>query len=715
MFIESIEISNFRAYKEINTVCFERSRKNVYLIAGNNGFGKTTFLTSLVWCLYGKLMGDVDDKFRREINDSQGYKNFLKNNLNKKSATDLNSIIISPEEKKEIVKKGYKSDYEWLRRLSQYYVEICIGDVFIPSIPCNTISIRRTFDSLLEIEQVEVLIDGHINELAKEVGYDIFINDFILSKDIAKFFLFDAEKIVSLAEVKSIEEKRKLSLAYSEVLGIKKYEDIKRNLENLRVKFRRMAGNANSSVNRQRMEKLSIGISSIESDIATLHSSIFSLDNESFTLKQEREALQEKLLREGNAMSIEDLNRQKDLLRTLQEKDQAFKVKFKEMLDIAPFAISGNVFSLLKVQVETEKRLKNASLNNAAINAALTSTYESIISGLSKIEIPDDLQVVFKEILDYAFLNNYSEQGSSVSDNDGCILLDYSQSEINEFQALYDKIKYSYSTVFKQLVKDMRNNSLLLVKTLKRINTVENTDSGIEIKNTRARKEEVEKRLEEIDYETRCAYEKIGAISKELANKKKQLAEALKTIRVDEKDKEKDEIAERLIEELSAFLFNLRNKRKQSLARKIKEEIGSLMHKEDFIHEVQINIKDDIIDIVLLDYEGNEINKEKLSKGEQQLYATAILKALVDESGISFPVFIDSPLQKFDSIHAHNIISKFYPNVSYQVVIFPLLGKELSKEEYLQLLPHVNGVYVIKNDNEVSSIVQEQPNALFNN
>jgi hypothetical protein len=34
------------------------------------------------------------------------------------------------------------------------------------------------------------------------------------------------------------------------------------------------------------------------------------------------------------------------------------------------------------------------------------------------------------------------------------------------------------------------------------------------------------------------------------------------------------------------------------------------------------------------------IDKDSLSKGEQQLYATALLKALVDESGIKFPVFI---------------------------------------------------------------------------
>ena len=62
MFIESIILHNYRAYKGHNKISFKLDAKNIFLVAGNNGFGKTTFLTSLVWCLYGKLMVDVDEK-----------------------------------------------------------------------------------------------------------------------------------------------------------------------------------------------------------------------------------------------------------------------------------------------------------------------------------------------------------------------------------------------------------------------------------------------------------------------------------------------------------------------------------------------------------------------------------------------------------------------------------------------------------------------------
>lgn len=293
------------------------------------------------------------------------------------------------------------------------------------------------------------------------------------------------------------------------------------------------------------------------------------------------------------------------------------------------------------------------------------------------------------------------------------VLLDYNDNEINELQALFDHIRYSFNTMFKQLVKDIKNNALFLAKTQRKIAAAEYDDDNAEIKELRRQKDEVDELLSRLELQSRLLSEQIGTLNKELSVYKKQLSEVAKHVRVDKSDKAKDVIAERLIAELTTFLFELRAKRKFSLEKKIMAGIDMLMHKIDFIHNVRIDLKDDIIEIDLLDKAGEIINKEKLSKGEQQLYATAILNALVEESGIEFPVFIDSPLQKFDSIHSHNIITKFYPNVSKQVVIFPLVGKELSEDEYNALLPNVNSVYIIENDDACSSFKEIAPEKLF--
>ena len=85
------------------------------------------------------------------------------------------------------------------------------------------------------------------------------------------------------------------------------------------------------------------------------------------------------------------------------------------------------------------------------------------------------------------------------------------------------------------------------------------------------------------------------------------------------------------------------------------------------------------------------------------MYATALLRGLVEESDIQFPVFIDSPMQKFDEQHAENIVKYFYPNISEQVVIFPLINKELTESEFRILSPHIAQTFLINNIHEDKS------------
>lgn len=709
MFIDSIILNNFRAYKGINQTSFQKNEKNVFVIAGNNGFGKTTFLTSLVWCLYGKLMVDVDEKFRKDINDAQGYKNFAKANLNKECAQRIDSLDLSIDNKKVISKKGYIEPFENINSDSQYSVELHIRDVFIPAVPCSEILIKRTFDYLLESETVEVLIDGQINELAKEVGYDIFINDFILSKNIATFFLFDAEKIVNLAEIKSLEEKRKLSSAYSEVLGIRKYEDIRKNLENLRIKFRKKAG---SIISQNRLEKLTADIKKIEENISKNETDAVELDGQISVLRAEKDSLQEKLIREGNAISIEELARLKDVVKALKEKDNMLKAQFKDMMEIAPFVISGKLLCMVQEQSDKGQVSKSKLVNSETLVTAMRSAQRAILVGAAGL-LSEKQNKMLEAIIEQSFRNSITEYAPDNADDEVKILLDFTPSEHNELKALVDNIRYSYSVSFKQLVKDIKNNSIILQKTQRKISLAEYDDENPQIKEVRTRKAEVERKLSDLETTSRSMAETKGLLMRDYSIKKKQLSECVKLVKVDDLDKEKDLIAERLIRELTVFLTQLKEKRKFSLEAKIKNEIGILMHKDDFISDVSIDIMDDIIEINLLDNEGKIINKDKLSKGEQQLYATSILKALVDESGISFPVFIDSPLQKFDSIHSKNIISKFYPSVSKQVVIFPLLGKELSATEYEYLLPNVSKSFIILNENGRSSFKEVDPKRIF--
>ena len=100
-------------------------------------------------------------------------------------------------------------------------------------IPTKEIKIIRSFDTHTKNKDLNILINGVESEITKKYGYEKFITDFILPREIAKFFFFDAEKIVSLAEVHNSSQKKDLSKAYSEVLGIKKYEDLRNQIKDL--------------------------------------------------------------------------------------------------------------------------------------------------------------------------------------------------------------------------------------------------------------------------------------------------------------------------------------------------------------------------------------------------------------------------------------------------------------------------------------------------
>ena len=146
---------------------------------------------------------------------------------------------------------------------------------------------------------------------------------------------------------------------------------------------------------------------------------------------------------------------------------------------------------------------------------------------------------------------------------------------------------------------------------------------------------ELEERRDGIDILIISHSREIGELSAESNSNARLLSELSKKINLHEVELEKDKTIERIIEKLQKFLIEFKNSTKDSFRIRIKNELKIQMHKEDFVKDVKVEIDNDMMDIHLLDNRGEEINKESLSKGEQQLYATAVLKALVDE--LPFP------------------------------------------------------------------------------
>ncbi len=345
MIIKEIEFNNFRIYRGKNRICLTpENDKNIIVVSGNNGFGKTTFLMALVWCLYGKQMDKVDELYKREIAEKGGYGKYIGNSLN------------------------YQAEKDGETRFS---VSITFSDVVIPDTACTEITIVRSYDNATGVdEELEILIDGRSNDLfvgSKEEKLkeeEIFIRDYILPIEIAKFFFFDAEKIVSFAQINTPEQRHELSRAYSQVLGIQKYDDLKNELERIQDDYRKDSAKPEDKV---AFNDLLASIKNAEDEIDSIDESISQNEEDIMIARHDSNELQEKLVREGDLMSLAKLDELRKKAEDLRSNLLSYETQLKELYNLIPFALAGNLVSEVNEQLKEESAYKQNKLQQAGV------------------------------------------------------------------------------------------------------------------------------------------------------------------------------------------------------------------------------------------------------------------------------------------------------------------------------------------------------------
>jgi len=675
MTIKEITLKNFRIYKGENTIDLTSDcKKNIFIISGRNGFGKTTFLMSMVWCLYGKNMQEVDDLYKKEIADQGGYSKYIVNSLNR-------------------LAKAEGDD--------QFSVSITFTNVNIPEVPCKEINITRSYTKTSAEEELEIYIDGYPNETAKEVGAEIFIREFIMPIEIAKFFFFDAEKIVSLAEVNTTEQRRNLSRAYSEVLGIKKYEDLKNELENLQLKLRQETA---SAVEKGQLKQLEAEVETCAEKMKENEKKIEELKEKRSEKNKDSRDIQEKLIKAGSLITVEELQRLREQEDAFSKRQNDLQNQLKDSYDIIPFAIAGENFLELNRQLENESNFKSIQFKNENVN----DITNKILTDLTTFEKPKNV------IIDYQIQEYYASAFRSLirrhffSDTeelpgDFKVIHEFSDSEKNELQAVLNNIRLSFRESFRRINGDYNQTRNELNAIRRKIKDAEANQEDPIIAEYRKNKEAIDKEIIHIEDTIESYIRENGELNNERSQKGKQIEKLSSKLKVSQGNAVKDAVITRNIQNLKDFISKFKAKKKESLEEQILNGLDTLLHKKGFIKKVEVFIIGDDIEISLKNARGDEIKKETLSKGEQQMYATALLRGLVEESDIQFPVFIDSPMQKFDEQHAENIVKYFYPNISDQVVIFPLINKELTEREYNILSKHIAQTYLIHNVHEDKS------------
>jgi DNA sulfur modification protein DndD len=138
---------------------------------------------------------------------------------------------------------------------------------------------------------------------------------------------------------------------------------------------------------------------------------------------------------------------------------------------------------------------------------------------------------------------------------------------------------------------------------------------------------------------------------------------------------------------MSSFADKLVNENIELLEQHIKHKFIALMRKDNLISA--INICPLTFELSLKDMNAELLEPSRLSAGERQLLAIAILWGLAEASGKEIPTVIDTPLGRLDGEHRTKLIDHYFPLASSQVIL-------LSTDE------EINGEYYSKLNNSVA-------------
>lgn len=91
------------------------------------------------------------------------------------------------------------------------------------------------------------------------------------------------------------------------------------------------------------------------------------------------------------------------------------------------------------------------------------------------------------------------------------------------------------------------------------------------------------------------------------------------------------------------------------------------------------------------------IDLSRLSKGERQIFILSLYWAIIKLSGKDIPFIIDTPYARIDANHRKEISKKFFPAISKQVVILST-DEEINEEYYKIIKPYIAREYLLIND-----------------
>lgn len=632
IFLELV-LQNFGPYAgkqiiNLNPQIDEDNARPIILLGGMNGGGKTTLIDAIRLALYGQ-------RAQCSTRGNLSYSDFLTQCVNSKAnpteKTRIELVFEHIEEDKPIQYRVVRT-WEKNPKDGKDHLGILGDDETWP------------IDSLVNI-------------------WDEYIEN-ILPLGISNLFLFDGEQVKELAE-QEIPPPIVVD-AINGLLGLELADKLAIDLEILvNRKKREFADNKDLGKLEEIETKLHEKQQEYENNkqrLATVNIKVAELE------KIQEEAL-DKFVNEGGKIAAE---------RSQLEKQREEKIKLannvRESLceladDVLPLALISPLLS--QIQRQGEKELKTQQIQLA--KDVLIARDERLMNWLKQLNLENtnisNIQSFLAEDINKLYSNNLSTENTWLNADE-------------ESLSLVDNITYrlqiGQNTAQKQL--DELTNYEEEILTLER--QVQTAAAPEEYMKLQKAVKEAQTGFNQIKYQAEMMNQKLIELEAETKKLRQELNEyTVENLKYQNSEHIIDS-ATKVQQTLKIFRERLTLRKLNKLEEEVKNCFLYLLHKSDLVHRIAIDSK--TFGLSLYDYNGKPVPKHRLSAGEKQLLAIAFLWGLAKVSGRRLPIAIDTPLGRLDSSHRNNLVERYFPSASHQVILLST-DTEIAKKEYQNL------------------------------
>jgi len=646
MRITKVVLDNYKSFQLPTTIDFtkglEDPQRNVFLIGGMNGAGKTSVLEAINICLYGAKRNQIYNAINRRELATGNCSCGLELHLQMDSGTQI------------VIKRS------WAAR------------------PTLATPGPEDLDQKLSI----IRDDQRISVTSEETWEEWVAAN--IPKGVSQFFFFDGEKVQEMATEEQAELKLKVSM--EAVLGIEVVRRLIADLKHIQTRQRRSYADISDEDIQLKENELDLLRRKIER--AKEHRDAIERDIEEFEneLEQRREEFERLFGIEPEA--VEERRRRErrrvELSTRRAELDKEI-ASFAEA--VLPLALAAEIFPQLRDQIEAEAKARDAE----AFNRLASDLTDEIVTGLFQPKSFCCRRVLESEEMTEA-RNRVLEAARSVmavgkEPRPTDIILGLSQAEQALVTQRMDEIERSPGTQLRRLLEEREQISAELddLDRAPAISTLEGPDPEL---------------FNRLQSEIEGYAQQLGRKREELNRAERSILGLEEEVEAKERDLnilyQKHEVAKELTAFLTAcdglvvmfesYLDELRRTRIKQLEGRTYEMYRRLASKGDLIDSIRIDPTTYLVTIQ--DRHGNEVRKANLSAGEKEVFAISLLWGLAQTSELRLPIVIDTPLARLDSTHRDAIVGNYLPNAGHQVIVLST-DTEVDKKYYRQLEPHL--------------------------